>query len=50
MQEFGNDELVGKAVVVEVFAISDAKIEGTQQYGDKLLLGNYCMTYANDGS
>ena len=50
MQEFGNDELVGKAVVVEVFAISDSKIEGTQQYGDKLLLGNYCMTYANDGS
>lgn len=48
--EFGNDELVGKAVVAEIFAISDAKIDGTQQYGNKLLLGNYCITYANDGS
>ncbi|MEO7348283.1 MAG: hypothetical protein ABIW32_00205 [Terrimesophilobacter sp.] len=47
---FGKDELVGKAVVAEIFAISDAKIDGTQQYGDKLLLGNYCITYANDGS
>ena len=48
--EFGNDELVGTAVVAEVFAISDATVGDAQPYGDKLLLGNYCMTYANDGS
>lgn len=48
--EFGNDDLVGKAIVTEIFAISDATIPGAQKYGSKLLLGNYCMTYANDGS
>jgi hypothetical protein len=48
--EFGNDEIVGTAVVAEVFAISDATVGDAQQYGAKLLLGNYCMTYANDGS
>ena len=48
--EFGNDELVGTAVVAEVFAISGATVGDAQPYGDKLLLGNYCLTYANDGS
>ncbi|WP_309617255.1 hypothetical protein [Salinibacterium sp.] len=48
--EFGNDELVGTAMIAEIFAISDATVGDTQPYGDKLLLGNYCMTYANDGS
>ncbi len=48
--EFGEDELVGTAIVVEVFAISDATVGDAVPYGDKLLLGNYCMTYANDGS
>jgi len=47
--EFGQDELVGTAMVAEFFAISTATIDGTVQYGDKLLLGNYCMTYGNDG-
>lgn len=48
--EFGNDELVGTAVVAEIFAISGATVGDAQPYGDKLLLGNYCLTYANDGS
>jgi hypothetical protein len=48
--EFGDDELVGTAIVAEFFAISDATVGDAQPYGDKLLLGNYCMTYANDGS
>ena len=48
--EFGNDELVGTAVVGEIFAISDATVGDAKPYGDKLLLGNYCLTYANDGS
>ena len=47
--EFGNDELVGTAVVAEFFAISDATVGDAQPYGDKLLLGNYCLTYGNDG-
>ncbi len=47
--EFGNDELVGTAVVAEFFAISDATVGDARPYGDKLLLGNYCMTYGNDG-
>lgn len=50
MLEFGNDELVGTAVVAEIFAISDATVGDAEPYGDKLLLGNYCVTYANDGS
>ena len=48
--EFGNDELVGTAVVAEIFAISDATVGDAEPYGAKLLLGNYCITYANDGS
>ncbi len=48
--EFGNDELVGTAVVAEVFAISAATVGDAEPYGDKLLLGNFCLTYANDGS
>ena len=48
--EFGNDELVGTAIVAEIYAISDATVGDAQPYGDKLLLGNYCLTYANDGS
>lgn len=48
--EFGNDELVGTAVIAEIFAISDATVGDAEPYGDKLLLGNYCITYANDGS
>jgi hypothetical protein len=48
--EFGNDELVGKSVVAEIFAISDATVGDAVPYGDKLLLGNYCITYGNDGS
>lgn len=48
--EFGNDELVGTAVVAEIFAISGDTVGDAQPYGDKLLLGNYCLTYANDGS
>ncbi len=47
---FGNDELVGTAIIAEIFAISDAPLEGTHQYGQNLLLGNYCITFANDGS
>jgi len=50
LQEFGDDELVGTAIVAEFYAISTATVDGAVQYGDKLLLGNYCMTYANDGS
>ncbi len=50
LMEFGNDELVGKAIVAEIFAISEADVGGAKRYGSKLLLGNYCMTYANDGS
>ena len=50
LSEFGNDELVGTAVVAEIFAISAATVGDANPYGDKLLLGNYCMTYANDGS
>jgi hypothetical protein len=46
-EEFGNDELVGKAVVAEVFAVSDAKIDGAINYGQKLIIGNYCLTYAH---
>ncbi|MBX3091429.1 MAG: hypothetical protein KF801_02860 [Cryobacterium sp.] len=48
--EFGNDTLVGKPIIAEIFAISDATMDGASAHGDKLLLGNYCMTYANDGS
>ena len=48
--EFGHDELVGKAVVAEVFAISDATVGDARPYGSKLILGNYCITYGNDGS
>jgi hypothetical protein len=48
--EFGNDELVGTAVVAEIFAISDATVGDAVPYGNKLLLGNYCITYGNDGS
>jgi hypothetical protein len=48
--EFGDDELVGTAIVAEIFAISDATVGDAKPYGAKLLLGNYCMTYANDGS
>lgn len=47
---FGKDELVGKPIVAEIFAISDATMSGAQKLGSKLLLGNYCLTYANDGS
>ena len=47
---FGNDELVGKAIVAEIFAISDASVGDAKKYGSKLLLGNYCITLANDGS
>ncbi len=50
LSEFGNDEYVGTAVVAEVFAISSDTVGDARPYGDKLLLGNYCMTYANDGS
>jgi hypothetical protein len=48
--EFGNDELVGKAVVAVISAVSDATVGDAEPYGDRLLLGNYCLTYANDGS
>ena len=48
--EFGNDEYVGTAVVAEIFAISSVVVGDAQPYGNKLLLGNYCMTYANDAS
>ena len=37
-------------MVAEVFAISDATVGDAEPYGAKLLLGNYCITYANDGS
>lgn len=47
---FGADELVKTAMVMQVFAISDTAIGSTEKYGDKVLLGNYCLTYANDGS
>ena len=47
---FGRDELVGTAMVMEVYAISEGTIDGAERYGIKLLLGNYCMTYGNDGS
>jgi len=47
---FGKDELVGTAMVLQVFAIADTAIGTTEKYGDKVLLGNYCLTYANDGS
>lgn len=50
LPEIGNDKLVGKAVVLNVIDISEAKIEGARQNGDSLILGNYCLTYANDGS
>lgn len=46
--EFGDDELVGTAIVVEFFAISDATVGDAERYGAKLLLGNYCLTYGND--
>jgi len=48
--EFGNDELVGTAVVAQIFAISDQAVGDAEIFGDKLLLGNYCITYSNDGS
>lgn len=47
---FGKDELVGKPMVLQVFAIADTAIGTTEKYGDKVLLGNYCLSYANDGS
>jgi hypothetical protein len=47
---FGKDELVGTAMVLQVFAIADTAIGTTEKYGDKVLLGNYCLSYANDGS
>jgi hypothetical protein len=47
---FGKDELVGTAMVMQVFAIADSPIGTTEKYGDKVLLGNYCLSYANDGS
>jgi hypothetical protein len=48
--EFGNDEYVGTAIVAQIFAISDVAVGNAETYGDKLLLGNYCLTYGNDGS
>jgi hypothetical protein len=48
--EFGNDEWVGTPIVAQIFAISDQTVGDATTYGSKLLLGNYCMTYANDGS
>jgi hypothetical protein len=48
--EFGNDEYVGTAVVAQIFAIHDGVVGDAETYGDKLLLGNYCLTYANDES
>ncbi|MEO6115303.1 MAG: hypothetical protein ABIP33_02870 [Pseudolysinimonas sp.] len=47
---FGKDELVGTAMVLQVFTIADTAIGTTEKYGDKVLLGNYCLSYANDGS
>jgi hypothetical protein len=47
---FGKDELVGTAMVLQVFAIADTAIGTTEKYGNKVLLGNYCLSYANDGS
>jgi hypothetical protein len=47
LSEFGNDEYIGHAVVAEIFAISGATVGDAEPYGDKLLLGNYCVTYAN---
>ena len=44
---FGGDEFVGTAMVMQVFAIADTAIPTTEQYGDKVLLGNYCLSYAN---
>ena len=34
-------------MVMQVFAIADSAIGTTEQSGDKVLLGNYCLTYAN---
>jgi hypothetical protein len=48
--EFGNDDYVDKAVVAQIFAIHDGAVGDAETYGDKLLLGNYCLTYANDES
>ena len=48
--EFGNDDFVGKAVVAQIFAIHDGAVGDAETYGDKLLLGNYCLTYGNDES
>jgi hypothetical protein len=48
--EFGNDEYVGTPVAAQIFAISDNPIGDTVQYGDKVILGTYCITYENDGS
>ena len=49
-KRFGKDELVGTAMVLQVFTIADTAIGTTEKYGDKVLLGNYCLSYANDGS
>ena len=38
------------AVVAQIFAINDGPVGNAETYGDKLLLGNYCLTYANDAS
>lgn len=47
---FGKDELVGTAMVLQVFTIADTAIGTTEKYGAKVLLGNYCLSYANDAS
>ncbi len=47
---FGKDELVGTAIVAQIFAIADQPVGDAEVYGSKVLLGNYCITYANDGS
>jgi hypothetical protein len=48
--EFGNDEYAGTPVAAQIFAISDNPIGDTVQYGDKVILGTYCITYENDAS
>jgi hypothetical protein len=35
-------------MVPQVFAIADTAIGTTEKYGGKVLLGNYCLSYAND--
>ena len=42
-----DSDLVDQAGIAELFIISDVDYDGGKRSGDKLILGEYCVTYKN---